>query len=269
MKKTLIIIGFIGIFSSCQDKNVIDVTEEEEISIASFEDYYDFLVEKTSTTVQVQSFTSVLSIEKPNHSLSSSIRGEKKPPNLNIDGNSFIFNNYSYSDSKKRSYSDKQGIDLSNFFGNNFSVSYDGRSINLAKKTSTTGESVYIPKEIDVEFEGVDNETNILKVGTKIIWNKDDLNVNGVVIGIEYETYAQSADILEKYPDLESFMTGLTINDSGEYTIKVEDLEDLPNNAVFDFYVGRAGFGIVTDEEGEDHSLSGYTVSTTQFEIQK
>ncbi len=150
-----------------------------------------------------------------------------------------------------------------------FSVSYDGLSINVSKKTAIDGESVYIPKEIDVEFVGIEEETRILKSGTKILWNKDDLNVNGVVVGIEYETYAQGADILEEYPDLESFMTGFTLEDIGEYTITAEDLEYLPNNAILDFYVGRAGFGIVTDEQGEDHSLSGYTVSSTQYVIQK
>ena len=64
-------------------------------------------------------------------------------------------------------------------------------------------------------------------------------------------------------------LKGITTQDDGSYTITTQDLAEFPQNAILTFYVARAGYGISTNDSGEDYSLAGLTVNRADFKIQK
>ena len=127
-------------------------------------------------------------------------------------------------------------------------------------------ESTYIPSIVKAEFLGLQNDKIV--VGSEVIWNIDDQNENGVVISIEYNPLSQLEESIvnEKSTPL---LKGITTQDDGSYTITTQDLAEFPQNAILTFYVARAGYGISTNDSGEDYSLAGLTVNRADFKIQK
>jgi len=259
-------------FASCTEKNIADI-ETDKDEIASFQDYFSFLQEETTVNIFIQSYSgSVQGDTDPIPDISASIEGNKKPINIEIENRLYTFNEYDYSDLKKRTYTtyspDYRTKDLQEIYGKKFKIDVlnDKLKATGTFESSTTVKSVYIPELIRADFQGLVNG-NIVP-GTKVTWNADGLNTNGIVVGIEYSASSQyDKSITTNYPD--HIMEGYTLPDNGEYTFKASDFIDYPDKADLDFYVARAGFGVTIDNAGKDYKISAMTVSSRRLTIQK
>ena len=269
--KKIIYISVLSIFSliSCSDDKGIETNVVTENKVASIDDYFEFLNTDTDGSVIVQSISTPLSNEA--FMASSSIKGDKTPLALKVEQKTISFTNRQYSQVAKKSYSNVNIDNMSEIFGSTFKVELSSNQIE-AKRTSKSSsssdsvESTYIPSIVKAEFLGLQNDKIV--VGSEVIWNIDDQNENGVVISIEYNPLSQLEESIvnEKSTPL---LKGITTQDDGSYTITAQDLAEFPQNAILTFYVARAGYGISTNDSGEDYSLAGLTVNRADFKIQK
>ncbi|QMU64213.1 MAG: hypothetical protein GKR88_07870 [Flavobacteriaceae bacterium] len=268
-KINIALIALLAMFiTSCSDDNSIQTEEITESKVASFEDYFEFLNTETNGSVIVQSVKTPLSNEA--FMASSSINGNKQPLALKVDENTVSFTNYQYSETANKSYSNVNLEDMSTVFGNQFSVDVTPEQIIASRNSSSSNdsniESVYIPNLINAQFAGLSNGKIV--VGSQISWNFDSQNENGVVIGLEYNPLSQLEESIVSQKS-DRLLKGVTLADSGTYTITAQDLAEFPSNSMLTFYVGRAGYNIATDDSGSDYSLAGLTVSRADLQIVK
>lgn len=262
------LVASIAVFAfSCSDDSGVQTEEITENNIASFEDYFEFLNTETNGNVVIQSIETPLSNEA--FMASSSIVGNQQPLTLKANENTINFTNYQYSESANESYSNITLSNMSSFFGNQFTVNIVNKQI-VAKSSESSEissiESVYIPNLINAQFSGLNNGKIV--AGSQISWNFDNQNENGVVIGLEYNPLSQLEEtVVAQKPD--RLLKGVTLDDTGSYTITAQDLTEFPSNSMLTFYVGRAGYNIATDDDGNDYSLSGLTVSRADLQIKK
>ena len=271
--RKIIYLSILSIFGllSCYDDNGTETNAITENKVTSFDDYFKFLKTETDGSVLVQSFSTPLSDES--FSVSSSIRGNKVPLALKVGKKTISFTNFHYSKVANKSFSNDANFeDMSEIFGSTFKVKLSPNQVKMKKISNKSSsevllESVYIPKIVKVvEYSGLQN--NKIVAGSEITWNADNQNENGVVIGFEYKPHAQLEKIIvDQKSDI--LLKGTTIEDNGSYTITAQDIEEFPQNAMITFYVLRAGYGISTNDSGEDYSLAGFTVKRTDLQIQK
>jgi hypothetical protein len=269
--KNIIYISVLSVLGllSCSEDNGIKTKNVAENKVASFEDYFEFLNTETDGSVLVQSISTPLSSEA--FMASSSIKGDKTPLALKVEQKTISFTNHHYSQAAKKSYSNVSIENISEIFGGTFKVELgakqiEAKRINEKPSSSDSVESTYIPEIVKAEFLGLQN--NRIVVGSEVVWNVDDQNQNGVVVSIEYSPLSQLEEsvVAEKSTPL---LKGITTPDDGSYTITAKDLSEFPQNAMLTFYVARAGYGISTNDSGEDYSLAGLTVNRADFRIQK
>jgi|TARA_B110000240_G_scaffold197532_1_gene253076 opacity protein-like surface antigen len=269
--KKIIYISVLSIFSltSCSDDKGIETNVVTENKVASIEDYFEFLNTETNGSVIVQSISTPLSSEA--FMATSSIKGDKTPLALKVAEKTVSFTNRQYSQVANKSYSNVNLDNMSEIFGSTFKVALSENQLE-AKKTSNNSsssdavESVYIPSIVKADYFGL-KEGKIVS-GSEIVWNADDQNENGVVISIEYNPLSQLEESVVNAKS-DNLLKGNTTEDDGSYTITTKDLAEFPQNAILTFYVARAGYGISTNDAGEDYSLAGLTVNRADFKIQK
>jgi opacity protein-like surface antigen len=160
---------------------------------------------------------------------------------------------------------------ISEIFGGTFKVELGSNQLNAKRSSNSSSdensvESVYIPSMVKAEYLGLQDGKII--IGSEIVWNSDDQNENGVVVSIEYSPLSQLEKSIANQKTT-PLLKGITTEDNGSYTITSQDLSGFPQNAILTFYVARAGYGISTNEAGEDYSLAGLTVNRADFKIQK
>ncbi|MEP5339251.1 MAG: hypothetical protein ABJL44_14610 [Algibacter sp.] len=275
--KKIFYISVLSILSivSCSDE-VTETTDEGiatneviENNVTSIEDYFDFLTTDTDGTVVVQSISTALSGEA--YKAISSIKGDKTPLTLKVDEKTVSFTNRDFSSVANKSYSNVSVDNLAEVFGSTFKVEFGDDQLSAKSNVDKSSdedstESVYIPGLVNAEFTGLEDGKII--ANSLINWNADDQNTNGVVISIEYSPLSQPLQsVLTQNPA--PLMQAITTEDDGSYTISTKDLADFPQNALLTFYVARAGYGISTNDAGEDYSLAGLTVNRTDFTISK
>lgn len=260
MKNKIIVLTTIFVFSilaSCT-KEKTELLNENENKPASFEDYYNFLQEETTAEILITNFGGGSVFQ-------TSIIGNRKPLQLTVDDKSYNYGEWQYNEAQNKSHAMIGSTDYNSVFGNNFDVIVSGSDFNA--KSGTTVDGIYIPDLIEVEFANLDDEK--VTVGTIITWNVDKNNTNGVVALVHYTPLAQTSEaIIRDNP--EAIRSGFTFVDNGTYTVTAEDLSYFPDNAWIEFEVGRAGFGITTNEDGtEDYSLAAVTSKPFSFQIKK
>lgn len=256
---------------SCSDDKGIETDVVTTNKVASIEDYFEFFNTETNGSVIVQSISTPLSSEV--FMATSSIKGDKTPLALKVAEKTVSFTNRQYSQVAKKSYSNVNIENISEIFGSTFEVELSPNQLEAKRTTgsknpSSSGSvaSTYIPNIVKAEF--LELQDNKIVVGSEVIWNTDDQNENGVVISIEYNPLSQlEKGIVDKKSD--PLLKGITTQDDGSYTITSQDLAEFPQNAMLTFYVARAGYGISTNDNGEDYSLAGLTVNRADFKIQK
>jgi len=252
---------------SCTDNNDNLSEDLNDSSIATFEDYFNFLNTETDGTIIVQSVRTPLSNEA--FMVSSSIEGNRQPLALNVDDEVITFTDYNYSESSDKSTSNITLNDLSSIYGNIFQVELANNEMKATRIENSSGnsvESVYIPQLISANFTGLENGKIV--AGSQITWNFDNQNENGVVVGFEYNPLTQvDESVVNQKPDRQ--LSGITLSDSGTYTITAEDIADFPTYSMITFYIGRAGYNITNDNSGNDYSLAGLTVSRADIQISK
>jgi len=259
MKKIYLIIPLFLAVLSCSEDTFGDIEDNvSEKKVDSFIDYYKFLTNETDGSVLVQSISTLNS--DPVFSATSTIPGNHSSYSLNTKTTVIQFNNFMYDEESGKSTSVISNANLKDFFGKIQSFNLgDGMA-----KGEDEGK-IYIPEVISASFSGLNNGRIV--AGTTISWNVDGNNENGVVIGFEYNPYAQSAQSIQ-IDQPEHVWKGVTLPDQGSYVITEEDMENIPNDATVTFYVARAGYIITTDGD-EDYSLAGLTVSRADFAISK
>lgn len=260
MKNKIIILTTIFVFSilaSCT-KEKTELLNEDENKPASFDDYYNFLQEETTAKIVITNFGDGTIFQ-------TSIIGNRKPLQLTLNDKSYSFDEWQYNEVQNISNTMIGDLAYNSVFGNNFDIIVSGTDFNA--KSGTTADGIYIPKLIEVEFANLNDGK--VTIGTTISWNVDKNNANGVVALVHYTPFAQTSESI-KEDNPEPIRSGFTFIDNGTYTITAEDLSYFPDNAWIEFEVGRAGYGITTNEDGtEDYSLAAVTSKPFSFQIKK
>lgn len=269
--KKIIYISILSVFTllSCSDDNGVETNTVIKSKVASIDDYFEFLNTETTGSVVVQSISTPLSNEA--FMATSTIKGDKTPLALKVGQKTISFTNREYSQFSKKSSSNVNIDNMSEIFGGTFKVELGSNQLNAKRSSNSSSdensvESVYIPSMVKAEYLGLQDGKII--IGSEIVWNSDDQNENGVVVSIEYSPLSQLEKSIANQKTT-PLLKGITTEDNGSYTITSQDLSGFPQNAILTFYVARAGYGISTNEAGEDYSLAGLTVNRADFKIQK
>lgn len=227
----LVLILSISIFSCEQDSVVADYTSTNQNKIESIKsNYINFLVtKKPSGSLLIQS-NATYNTQKFNKNVGySRVTSESKKDDLiKIKG---LSENYFLENNKSNIGDDN----LEKLFGTNIQYSIG----NSAK----SNQSIYIPEYLNVEFS-----TETLMAGTKVVWNVDSNNQNGLVIYASYNPASQ--------PDVElAFNNPIKIREAiflddiqGSYVLTTQDIERFPTNSFVSIDVMRGGFRVVEDE---------------------
>ena len=143
---------------------------------------------------------------------------------------------------------------IHNWFGKKvaFKMTYDG-SANRTTSLEVI-DSCYIPQEINIDDNSIKNtfgvttlfnggENGVSRNGNYTInWNADPKNTNGVAILVSWH----GASFVETAPHNPSSTLNYIVNldivdDNGTYTIKAENFNDFPKNAIFSISLIRIG----------------------------
>ncbi|KZS39236.1 hypothetical protein AWE51_11835 [Aquimarina aggregata] len=163
------------------------------------------------------------------------------------------------------------GLDNNKIFGKNKAVEetinldndFFGKELSYYVETKgqkTFKSSVYIPNLITVNFSG-----DKIKAGTKITWNVDPNNRNGVAVILKYDPINQNnVGLAFNHPEtlIKSFV--LPDNQSS-YLVKASDLERFPANAYVSVSVLRAA-GIPPKNGGASY-VSAVTSAFSNLQI--
>ena len=280
MKKIIYIaiLSIIGLCSCTKERIEMD-KEDRKASV------YHYLKEimpnpNADGRAFVQSYSTVRSFSpNPRFSVTSTIKGDRDPLKIRIGENSIRFKDPYYSptaDKTGSNYAD--GVEhVSKIFGGTFNVTFSLDKdltlipVNLGPKTasrhaSKAGSVIHIPHVIRPKFLRLDDGK--VTVNTQIVWNADEQNKKGVVIGLGYDPSSQQDNRVATQNPRDLFK-GIRTKDDGSYTITAQDLGKFPQNAEIRFHVVRVGNGIATNDRGERYQLAGMTLNTGSFTIKK
>jgi hypothetical protein len=238
-KKFITLFPLALLFINCNNdsSNVTDPISESKIS--TLKDYQDFLNTETTGALLIQSFETNNSTTGATYSTAASIKGNREPLTLNIDNTIISFNNFYYSKSANKSFSNLYNLKLGEVYGKTFKVELMNNNINLLAKTgsNTTSEieSAYIPELIHPVFSKLKNGDTVIN-GTQITWNTDPKNTKGVVINMDFDPSIQSTEIRNNYPN--RMARPLTLVDNGSYSFTANfNSEYLFTNEQWDYEV--------------------------------
>ncbi len=266
---TLFMLALLFINCNNDSSNVTDSVSESKIS--TLRDYQDFLNTETTGALLIQSFETNNSTTGATYSTAASIKGNREPLTLKIDNTIISFNNFYYSQSANKSFSNLYNLKLAEVYGKTFKVELINNNINLLAKTgsNTTSEieSAYIPELIHPIFSKLKNGDTVIN-GTQITWNTDPKNTKGVVINMDFDPSIQSTEIRNNYPN--RMARPLTLIDNGSYSFTAKDLEMFPSNAIINFYVARSGYNIAVDSSNKnDYAIGAMTAWRADLKILK
>lgn len=273
MKKNSQIIAIVllsFVLSYCTKDSKVEIDDKTtKNKVAIFKDYFDFMNTETNGSILIQSYKTPLSEES--FAAISDIDGNRQPLALKVNDRLISFTNYEYSETTNKSSSNIDLDNMASVYGNFFSVELGStqvkaKSTNNTTSSTNTNNSVYIPQLIKAKFDDLENGKIV--AGSKISWNFDDNNEKGVVILLEYDPYSQlNAEIVSQKP--ERYIKGITVAEGKSYVVSADDLNGFVSGAMLTFYLGRAGYSIATDNDGNDYSLAAYTMSMTDLDIKK
>lgn len=241
--KFMLVIVFFSFFSCNKSLNNDPINNTKSKDLAK--NYLNFFrSKKADGSVLIQSSTTTAM-----QGVNKNITFTEKKPNRGLKSkmsNRIEIKGFSNKDLRKTRNSTK---DYYNLFGKK--LSYRIVDESNSNRTEDEYQEVYIPKLIDVTYN-----TEGLVPGTVVSWNVDDLNLNGVVVSVEYYAINQ-LDTKLAFDNISTIKRSFVLDDSlGSYTITQEDLEIFPNNAILDINVLRAGFDT---DENSDVSIGGLT----------
>lgn len=267
MKKSIIILGLIFALSSCTNENH-EIDRENQENVASFKDYFK-LMQDTKALIAISSVSSMESTENM-YTISSVIKGNGNPYDISLNNQNFNYQNNNLSNTADISSWCDTKKDLSAFYGKNLKIELVNNTINTKTSISNKdGEDsdLYIPELLNVEVKGLVNGK--ITNGTTIIWNADPKNTKGVIISVEYCKMNQSNQSIAEN-NIKDIVRGSTISDSGSYTITSKDLSYFANDASLTFSIGRAGYTIKNQSEGDNDVVIGaYTIVRANYHIKK
>lgn len=255
------------LFINCNNDNSSVIEPISDSAIATLKDYQDFLNTETTGALLIQSFETNNSTNGATFSTATSIKGNRMPLTLKIDNTIISFENYYYSKSADKSFSNLDNPKLGEVFGKTFKVELINNQVYAKKSETSDIESTYIPEIIHPNFINLKDEETVVP-GTQITWNADPKNTKGVIVNLDFDPSTQTAEISKLNPN--RIAKALTLVDNGSYTITAEDLETFPSNSLLNFYVGRSGFSIAIDtSNNNDYAIGAMTAWRADFIIQK
>ena len=234
--KLQLLIIFFTVLISCENESI---DSNKETTLTKEQQFYsDFITSsRVDGSVLIQSSTNVnIQKERKNIRVSeqksrdASKENEIKVRFSDLENNKFFGKNKSF----------EETINLNNdFFGKklNYYVEKNGKAISKS--------SIYIPDLLTVDFSG-----DVLQAGSKITWNVDSNNPNGVVVILRYDPINQ-LDVALAYNFPQSIIKTFVLPESmNSYIVKPNDLDRFPNNADISVSVLRAA-GIPPKNGGE------------------
>ncbi len=255
------IIAIIAMFTSCKPENddyyINQVNDNQPTSIM---EYFDFYKTQCDAEFMMQSTKSTYS--EPSFSAMASIKGNQFPKGLCVDGqNALRSQDYYYSKSADKSFSNFHNndfiIDPKNLYGRQFQISNLVNDVSLKSLHELGDTTICFPQLISVHFENLQDGKVV--AGSRIVWNNDANNENGIVIAVEYVPSSQSdSEIASENPN--HLIFGTTVADNGSYTVTSSDLSYFPTGAYVHIYVGRAACETVVGPNNYLYKISAYTL---------
>ncbi len=277
MKNRILIssIAIVLLITSCKKENNSSGNSNDNQKTSfkaatAISDFYSFWdqMKVAGKSYYIQSYSGIY--DKPADDISSiaaTIKGNKEPFSLVIDSKTLSFQDYDYNSDKgvSSAYLDEN---MTDFYGKNFDVDVSQNTLKLMSDGSITEPlaRVHIPKLFyPVTFENLTQDGKVT-AGTKIVWETDAMNENGVIIGIEYYPSTQS-DTNNRINYPEYMLRGTVTDDNGEFTFNTNDFADFPGNADLGFYVVRAGFTTFVDRSSDTCTLAGVAIMGTGYTL--
>jgi len=255
LKFTVIIIAF-GLFSCNNDLNKNNDNSSGIKNTNLAKNYLNFFRKKSAEgSVLIQSTTST-AMQEINKNITFA---EKKSRNDNKSSSNKRIEIKGFDSDIVAKNVKNSAKDNYDFFGRVLSYRVvDNLQLNRGNLESNDYNEVYIPELINVTYS-----TEKLIPGTIVSWNIDDLNLNGVIVSVEYYAINQ-LDTKLAYDNPTTIKKSFVIDDTvGSYTITEADLEMFPNNALLDINILRAGFDI---DDNSNVAIAGLTkVGDTKF----
>lgn len=198
------------------------------------------LIQSTTSTAMQEINKNITFLEKKSRSNSKSSNSNKRIEIKGFDSNI---------DAKRMKNTSK---DENNFFGKVLSYRIvDNSQLSKTSSESDAYDEVYIPELLNVTYS-----TEKLVPGTIVSWNIDDLNLNGVIVSVEYYGINQ-IDTKLAFDNPTTIKRSFVIDDAiGSYTITEADLEMFPNKALLDINLLRAGFD---SDDNSNIAIAGLT----------
>lgn len=249
-----------GLILSCSDDNT-DINKSN-LESSQKENYYKIYNSEAKNHIILENLGGIYDKNKITNITSFSL--DSTPKDITINGEKLL--GKFISQNKGGTWSSQS--DISSLFGKKVSIKKSGNNYIISNNVSNKGGdeiSWYIPEIISATVTGlVDGK---VVPGTTVTWNKDQNNLNGISMMVEYSPYEQSkSDISKTLTENETKVK--SIEDNGYYVVTEEDLKQYPKGTNLNFYFGRTAYYIdVTGDITEDTSLGAVSAVRADFEI--
>lgn len=155
---------------------------------------------------------------------------------------------------------------LKNIWGTKVKIGFtnSGSSILNSSFRTTTDEGFYIPEQIEMEANFVDNFQISENINNTISWNPDPQNpINSIFICVTYEG-TLSNETNPSFSADNTVQVFLEVPDNGSYTLTPDLLDMLPVDARAAITIARANYEMIVDPTtGEEVLVQAITYSTS------
>ena len=250
----------LGLIVSCSNENTnIDKVDS---NISQKENYYKIYNSEAKNHIILENLGGIYDKNKITNVTSISL--DSTPKDITING--VKLSGKFTSLSKGGTWSSQS--DILSLFGKRVIIKKLGSNYVISDNVLNKGGdeiSWYIPEVISATVTGlVDGK---VVPGTTVSWNKDQNNLNGISMMVEYSPYEQSkSEISNTLTENETRVK--SIEDNGYYVVTEDDLKQYPKGTNLNFYFGRIAYYIdVTGDITEDTSLGAVSAVRADFEI--
>jgi hypothetical protein len=230
-------------------------------NLPTFADFHEMISKPTDGKIAIQSTIGINSQKEIRNNyidgyfdLSESENGRISLPDVTVAGISLNKN------SNARLLQSSNSSDIQSLFGTVVPIEVSESYAN--GRVASTVIDMYIPNLLVIEspLESVSSNDMIL-------WNKDELNENGVQIKFEYKALTQSSqEIAESHP--EDFIYGFIVPDNGTLKITSAMLEGFPKESDILITIARGNIDF-TDGEEEIYTTGAITAVSTRARVLK
>ena len=260
--KKILFLSILGLTLSCSNESTgIDRNDSTVLKQSNFYKIYNseaknhIMIESLSGIYDKNDMSKITSISLNGTPMDIILNGKKITGTLDVQG-------------KGGSWSSPS--DVFSFFGKKITLKKVGNNLMISENPLNKGEeeegiNIYIPEIISASVSNLVNGN--LAPGSIITWNKDQSNLSGISMMIEYNPYEQTKNsVTSIMPEHETRVN--TVDDNGYHVVTEDDLKFFPKGANLSFYIGRTAYVIGVDGEiVDDTSIGAITAARADFEI--